>query len=120
MQTPGLLILILALCCQAVFPAAPRVSTNAYKHGLAGGLSQVLYDEEFSYIYGLERLAQQANTGEYEYFLPDRLGSVRQVAGESGFPSISQKFDPFGNLIATEGMGSSRYGFAGDSTILRD
>ncbi len=55
MQAPGLLILILALCCQAVIPAAPRSSLNAYSLDLTGS--------------------------GYEYFLPDRLGDVRQLAG---------------------------------------
>ncbi len=67
-----------------------------------------------SYIYGLERLARQANTGENEYYLPDRLGSVRQVAGESGFPSFAQEFDPYGNLIGYAGRGGSSYAFAGE------
>ena len=87
---------------------------QTYALDLAGGLSQVLYDEEFSYIYGLERLAQQAHTGEYETFLPDRLGSVRQVAGASGFPSFAQEFDPYGSLSGYAGRGSSHYGFAGE------
>lgn len=76
MQTPGLLILILALCCQAVFPAAPRVSPNAYTLDLNGGHAQALHAGMTASTNGLERLAQQANTGEYEYFLPDHLGSV--------------------------------------------
>jgi hypothetical protein len=54
----------------------PRGTPNSYTHDLAGGLSQVLYDGTAAYYYGLERLAQQANTGEYETFLPDRLGSM--------------------------------------------
>ena len=87
---------------------------QTYALDLAGDLSQVLYDEEFSYIYGLERLAQQANTGEYETFLPDRLGSVRQVASASGFPSFAQEFDPYGSLSSYAGAGGSAFGYAGE------
>ncbi len=122
MQAPGLLILILALCCQAVFPAAPRGSPSVYALDLNGELSQAPHDGTAAYYSGLDRLAQQANTGEYEYFLPDRLGSVRQVAGAGGFPSFAQEFDPYGNNTGFAGRGSSHYGFAGewiDSTGLQ-
>lgn len=48
------------------------------------------------------------------YFLPDGLGSVRQVANASGMVGDPWAFDPFGNPIGSSG--SSVYGFAGEWT----
>jgi RHS repeat-associated protein len=82
---------------------------------LAGGLSQVLYDGAYSYYYGLGRISQQKN-GVTETFLPDGLGSVRQLADQNGSVIFGQAFDPFGNSIGQSGLGGSSYGFAGEWT----
>jgi len=89
--------------------------TNTYTLDLAGSLSQVLYDGEFSYYYGLGRISQQQGTNS-EYYLPDALGSVRQIANSAGTLIYRQNFDPFGELIGSEGNGSSSYGYAGEWT----
>ena len=49
-----------------------------YSLDLAAGLTQVLQDGEFSYLYGQGRIAQSGANGT-EYFLGDDLGSVRQL-----------------------------------------
>jgi len=89
--------------------------TNTYTLDLAGSLSQVLYDGEFSYYYGLGRISQQQGINS-EYFLADALGSVRQIANSNGTLVYRQNFDPFGNLIGSEGDGVSSYGYAGEWT----
>ncbi len=111
----NLTLQFLALFCQAFFSTASRLCPYAYTPDLVGGLSQVLSDEMTAYYYGLERLAQQANTDEYEFFLQDRLGSVRQVAGADGFPSFAQEFDPYGSLSGYSGAGSSAFVYPGES-----
>ena len=87
--------------------------TTTYALDLAGGLSQVLSDSANTYLYGLDRLAQQSASGT-GYFLPDGLGSVRQVANASGVVGDPWAFDPFGNPVGSSG--SSPYGFAGEWT----
>ena len=87
--------------------------TTTYALDLAGGLSQVLSDGANTYLYGLDRLAQQSASGT-GYFLPDGLGSVRQVANASGMVGDPWAFDPFGNPVGSSG--SSPYGFAGEWT----
>jgi RHS repeat-associated protein len=82
---------------------------------LACGLSQVLYDGTYSYSYGLGRISQQKN-GVTETFLPDGLGSVRQLADQNGSVIFGQAFDPFGNSIGQSGLGGSSYGYAGEWT----
>jgi RHS repeat-associated protein len=89
--------------------------TTNYTLDLAGGLSQVLYDGTSSYYYGLGQISQQKN-GVTETFLPDGLGSVRQLANQNGSLSFGQAFDQFGNSIGQSGQGSSSYGYAGEWT----
>jgi RHS repeat-associated protein len=75
----------------------------------------VIYDGSSTYYYGLERIAQERNSTT-EYFLPDALGSVRQIANAGGAVTLGQSFDPFGNPDYRSGIGSSSYGFAGEWT----
>jgi len=118
-------ILIPILFIQALFPAGAipgrlgnryqstaNGQTTTYALDLAGGLSQVLSDGAHTYLYGLDRLAQQSadSTGT---FLPDGLGSVRQIANASGMVGQPWAYDPFGNPL---GNPPSHYGFAGEWT----
>jgi RHS repeat-associated protein len=84
---------------------------------LNSGLPQVLaYDTE-TYIYGLDRLGYEKNSEDYQY-LADALGSVRQVVKASGAYvglTLSQSYDPYGNVLSTNGETSS-YGFTGEWT----
>jgi hypothetical protein len=47
------------------------------------GLTQVLADGDYSYLYGQGRIAQ-FDGADFDYFLGDALGSVRQLADETG------------------------------------
>ncbi|MDD5468876.1 MAG: hypothetical protein PHS96_13825, partial [Anaerolineales bacterium] len=79
---------------------------TTYTLDLAAALPQVLSDGESTYLYGLGRIAQETAT-HTEYFLPDALGSVRQLAGQDGGVDLNQSFDPFGNLRTQRAGGFS-------------
>jgi RHS repeat-associated protein len=49
-----------------------------------------------------------------EWFLGDALGSVRQVVDSSGSVVLSRDYDPYGQVTAEGGTGSSGYGFTGE------
>ena len=59
------------------------ITTTHYTLDLAAGLTQVLDDGTFTYLYGNGRVAQYDATGA-QYFLGDALGSVRQIVDSSG------------------------------------
>ncbi len=88
---------------------------NAYALDLAGGLTQVLSDGTHSYLYGNGRIAQYIGTSA-EYFLGDALGSVRQLADASGNVTLSQSFQPYGEVLDSAGSASTAYGFTGEWT----
>jgi RHS repeat-associated protein len=58
----------------------------------------------------------QVNPAGGEYFLPDALGSVRQVVDASGTIVRTQSFDPYGNLLNSDGSTLTSYGFTGEWT----
>jgi RHS repeat-associated protein len=80
-------------------------------------LPQVLVESTGSeitiYTCGIERLAQVKADGT-EWFLGDALGSVRQVVDDSGGVILSRDYDPYGQIVAESGDGSSGYGFTGE------
>ena len=89
-----------------------------YTLDLAAGLTQVLSDGAHHYLYGNMRLAQvpTSSPSSYEFFLPDALGSVRQMIDESGELTLSQAYQPYGETLNSYGSGVSPYGFAGEYT----
>jgi RHS repeat-associated protein len=89
--------------------------TTTYTLDQAADLSQVLFDGTVSYYYGLGRISQQRN-GVADYFLTDALGSVRQIANQSGSVRLGQAYDPFGNILGWSGQDGSSYGYAGEWT----
>lgn len=96
-------------------------STN-YTLDLNTGYTQVLADGTSTYLYGLDRLGYSSAETMFE-FLPDALGSVRQVfsvAGANEGLSLTKSYDPpknggrpYGSLIYTNGS-DSKYGFTGE------
>jgi RHS repeat-associated protein len=73
----------------------------------------VLADGTNRYLYGMGRIAQQAPNG-WQYFLPDALGSARQLTGAAGAPILAQSFDPYGSLLSSQGSAATPYGFSGE------
>lgn len=77
------------------------------------GLTQVLQDETNTYLYGIDRMMQQSAAGT-DYFLPDALGSVRQLASATGEVTLTQSFSPYGEQLSRTGTGASSFGFTGE------
>jgi RHS repeat-associated protein len=88
-------------------------ATVTYTLDIASDLSQVLMDGNNTYLYGLGRIAQE-NESRTDYFLPDALGSVRQLTTQDGYVGLTQSFDPFGNPFSTMGPSASSYGYTGE------
>ena len=68
-----------------------------------------------SYIYGVDNLAQ-TDGSTTDYFLPDALGSTRQLVNADDQLTLAENYDPFGNTVASMGSDSSIFGFTGQQT----
>ena len=86
--------------------------TTTYVLDLNSGLTQVLSDGTDTYLYGLSRIGEEDTA--WGYFLGDALGSVRQLTDGSGNVSLAQTFEPYGEVWASIGTGSSSYSFTGE------
>ena len=89
--------------------------TTHYVVVLNAGLSQVLSDGTFTYLYGMGRIAQQS-TADMQYFLGDALGSVRQLTDSNGELILAKDYEPYGDMLNRGGNGTTSYGFAGEWT----
>lgn len=88
-----------------------------YALDINGSLTQVLIWEileNTTYLYGMGRIGQQ--TTSMQYFGADALGSVRQMYNSNGEVIANKRYDPFGNVVAQNGVGTSMFGFAGEQT----
>jgi len=63
---------------------------------------------------GLARRARPGGPGYAD--LPDALGSVRQLADGSGAVVLAQSYKPYGEVLSSEGAGSTPYGYIGEWT----
>jgi RHS repeat-associated protein len=54
----------------------------------------------------------------WAYYLPDRLGNLRQLANNTGQVNLAQSYDPFGNVLEQTGSGQSIFGYTGEQTDL--
>jgi RHS repeat-associated protein len=83
------------------------------------GLTQVLAEttagQSKFYVPGLA----QYEAGGWQYFGPDRLGSVRTLLNPAGELLLARNYDPFGNVLVQGGVGSSGFGYAGEQTDSR-
>jgi RHS repeat-associated protein len=92
-------------------------NTTNYTLDLASGLTQVLYDGDNFYTYGIGRISQLELYGNTpEYFITDALGSVRQLTHESSSVLMTQSYDPYGNVVSSAGSVDSIYGYTGEQT----
>jgi RHS repeat-associated protein len=97
-------------------------STN-YTLDITSGLTQALDDGTNKYLYGNGRIAQVAATQPLQgasrtgYFLPDALGSVRQMADAAGTLNLAKNYDPYGNVVSSSGIGDSLYGYTGETQL---
>jgi len=51
-----------------------------------------------------------------DYFLGDALGSVRQMADESGAVVYAASYDPYSEVLSTNGDAQTSYGYDGEQT----
>jgi len=89
--------------------------TTDYAIDLAGGLTQVLADNQHAYLYGNGRIAQH-RAGGVDHFLGDDLGSVRQLVDGNGNVTLTKNYQPYGGLMDSAGSGAASYGFTGEIT----
>src|SRR5258706_2748512 len=87
--------------------------TTTYALDLNAGVTEVLSDNENSYLYGLGRISQTGNLT--EYFLGDALGSVRQLVNGNGDITLAKAYDPYGVVTHASGAEGSAYGYTGES-----
>jgi RHS repeat-associated protein len=86
-----------------------------YSLDLNTSLTQVLSYGDETYLYGLDRLGYEKAGEDYQY-LADALGSVKQVmktSGENIGLTLAKSYDPYGNVIYSNGS-NSMYGFTGE------
>jgi RHS repeat-associated protein len=88
-------------------------TTTNYTLDLNAGLTQVLADNTTTYLYGLNRIGQSTGT-DSAYFLGDALGSVRQMADSTGAVTLSRSYDPYGNVVSSQGSGETEFGYTGE------
>jgi RHS repeat-associated protein len=89
--------------------------TTTYTLDLNAALTQILSDGTDTYLYGLDRIAQQNGT-DTEYYLGDDLNSVRQLANTTGDVTLTRAYDPYGNTILNTGSEQTAYGYDGEYT----
>jgi RHS repeat-associated protein len=88
-------------------------TSTSLSAGLAAGLTRVLDNGSFTYLYGNSRIAQYGATGAQD-FLGDALGSARQLVDSSGKVLLSQSYEPYGDTLSKQGEGVSIYQFTGE------
>jgi len=80
------------------------------------GLPHVLVEttggQSTAYLYGHDLLAEEGTT--WAWHLDDGLGSVRQLADDTGQVTLAQGYTPFGVLLWREGSAASVYGYTGE------
>jgi RHS repeat-associated protein len=88
------------------------METN-YTLDLNAGLVQVLTDGTNTYLYGMKRIGEQ-RSGEWQYYLADSLGSVRQMTDGAGEVTLLRSYAPYGSTLTSTGTSSSVFGFTGE------
>ena len=87
--------------------------TTDYVLDINAGLTQVLQDNTNKYVYGNTRISQIVET-QTGYFLPDALGSMRQMTDTSADLTLARAYDPYGNVVSTSSTGETVYGYTGE------
>ena len=75
----------------------------------------MLSDGSNTYLYGLDRIAQQNVVG-WQYYLGDALGSMRQLTNAVGSVTLARGYEPFGKLLSSAGNPLTKYGYTGEWT----
>ncbi len=84
-------------------------SSSEYTAGISTALSKAATSDStapvISYVMGHMLLGAEVN-GEFQYFLGDSLGTVRDIVDDTGDVIQSYEFDPHGNPMPGSGAGS--------------
>jgi len=96
-----------------VFNGVTNVITD-YTNDIASGLTQVLADNDYTYLYGNGRIAQYS-AASMEYFLTDALGSVRQLVDRDGQVTLAKSYEPFGENLENAGESESAFAYTGEA-----
>jgi len=87
--------------------------TTDYVLDMHSSLTQVLQDGTNTYLYGVNRVAEFSDIEE-EYYLPDALGSVRQLTDAEAALLLARSYEPSGSELETYGSEQSNYAFTGE------
>lgn len=96
-----------------MFNSITNVITD-YTNDIAAGLTQALADNDYTYLYGNERIMQTSATDE-GYFLTDALGSVRQLVNQKEEVTLAKSYEPFGETLESAGEGESAFAYTGEA-----
>src|SRR5512145_951601 len=67
------------------------------------------------YVYSLgTRPVAEYEAAAWEYLLPDALGSVRQIANNSGSVTLLKSYEPYGSVLNNQGTATSVFAYAGE------
>jgi RHS repeat-associated protein len=95
-------------------------TVTTYTQDLAAPLPVVLQSKtgtnttKYLYSLGTRPLAQNATA--WEYFLPDALGSVRQIVDTNGNVTLAKSYEPYGSVLNSSGTASSIFSYAGEQS----
>ncbi len=96
-------------------------TTTRFVNDVAGPLTNVLAETNSSntiqkyYLYGVGMLSQGgSSSSSRQYLITDGQGNVRFLTDSSGNKVRSYSYDPFGNLLATNGTQDGIYRFSGE------
>ncbi len=56
----------------------------------------------------------QFDDADFDYFLGDALGSVRQLADDNGDVTLARRYEPYGDVLESAGTGETSYDFTGE------
>lgn len=76
---------------------------------------EIAPESETWYLLGMDVIGQQQD-GAWSYFGADGLGSTRFVADASAALAYTADFDPYGEILTTDGLPATHLGFTGEYT----
>ena len=92
---------------------------TTYTQDLAAPLPVVLRAKtdsdatQYVYSWGTRPLAEYKAMA-WEYLLADPLGSVRQIADTDADVTLLKSYEPYGNVLSSQGSAMSIFGYAGE------
>ena len=91
---------------------------TTYTQDLASSLPVILQAKTgtatSNYLYAMGTRPIGQYTSAWEYLLPDALGSVRQIADANGNVTLAESYEPYGNVLISNGTASSIFAYAGE------